>query len=170
MEYICNGLQSVLDSGNAVRIHHQSFVDFLLDPKDCPADFRIVRERENRNLTVACLKIMRNHLRFNICELESSYARNSEVSDLESRVEKHIPRHLSYSSRFWADHLAQAAFDGELFGHLQYFMRSQFLFWLEVLSLTGVVNIASSMLWTLLNWIRVSGQERYYKQKADKLF
>jgi hypothetical protein len=158
MEYIFNGLQSVLDSENAVRIHHQSFVDFLLDPRDCPPDFLIVRERENRNLVVACLRVMKSHLRFNICELKSSYVRNSEVFDLQSRVEKHIPLHLFYSSRFWADHLAQAAFDGELFGHIQYFMQIQFLFWLEVLSLTGVVNVASSMLWTLLNWIRVSGQ------------
>jgi NACHT domain len=156
MEYICNGLQSVLDSENAVRIHHQSFVDFLLDPKDCPKDFLIVRERENRNLTVTSLKVMKTHLRFNICELESSYVRNTEVPDLQSRVEKNIPCHLFYSSRFWADHLAQTAFDGEVFEHLQYFMQIQFLFWLEVLSLTGVVNVASGMLWTLLNWIRVS--------------
>jgi hypothetical protein len=156
MQYICNGLQSVLDSGNAIQIHHQSFVDFLLDPKDCPPDFLIVRERENRSLTVACLKVMKSHLRFNICELESSYVRNSEVSDPQSRVEKHISRHLFYSSRFWADHLAQTVFDGGLYEHLQYFMKIQFLFWLEVLSLTGVVNAASSMLWMLLNWIRVS--------------
>jgi NACHT domain len=158
MEYIFNGLQSVLDSGNPVQIHHQSFVDFLLDPKDCPPDFLIVRERENRNLAVACLKVMKSHLRFNICELESSYVRNSDVSDLQSRVKKHIPRHLFYSSRFWADHIAQATLDGELFGRLQYFMKIQFLFWLEVLSLTGVVNAASGMLWTLLNWLQVSGQ------------
>jgi NACHT domain len=158
MGYICNGLQSVLDSGSALRIHHQSFADFLLDPSECPPNFLIVRERDNRNLAVACLKVMNSHLRFNICELESSYLRNSDVPDLESRVEKHIPRHLFYSSRFWADHLGQTAFDAELFEHLQYFMRYQFLFWLEVLSLTGMVNVASSILWTLLNWIRVSAQ------------
>jgi hypothetical protein len=170
MEYICNGLQSVLDSGNAVQIHHQSFVYFLLDQNDCPANFLIIRERENRNLAVACLKAMRSHLRFNICGLESSYVRNSEVSDLQSRVERHIPSHLFYSARFWADHLAQAAFDEELFEHLQYFLQNQFLFWLEVLSLTGVVNVASSMFWTLLIWIRVSGQSVTIGRKLISCF
>jgi len=154
--YICNGLQSVLDSDNALRIHHQSFADFLLDPDECPQNFLIIRERENRNLAVACVKVMNSRLRYNICGLESSYLRNSEVPDLQSRIEKHISPHLLYSSRFWAEYLAQTAFDGELFGHLQYFMQNQFLFWLEVLSLTGMVNVASSMLWTLLKWIRVS--------------
>jgi len=170
MEYVCNGLQSVLDSGNSVRIHHQSFVDFLLDPKACPPDFLIVRERENRNLTVACLKVMKSDLRFNICELESSYVRNSEVSDLQSRVERRIPRLLFYSSRFWADHLGQTVFDGELWKRLQHFMQIQFLFWLEVLSLTGIVNVASSMLWTLLNWIRVSGQRVIISRKLINCF
>jgi NACHT domain len=156
MGYIRNGLQSVLDSGNVIQIHHQSFVDFLIDPNHCPHDFLIVRERENRNLAAACLKIMKTHLRFNICELESSYLRNSEVSDLHTRVKKHIPRHLFYASRFWADHLTQTTFDSELLDHVQYLTHNQFLFWLEVLSLTGVVNVASSILWTLLNWMRVS--------------
>jgi len=158
MGYICNGLQSVLDSENAVRIHHQSFVDFLLDPKDCPPDFLIIRECANRNLTVACLKTMKSHLQFNICGLESSYVRNSEVPNLQSKVERHIPRYLFYSSRFWTDHLAQTTFDNKLFGHVQYFTQNQFLFWLEVLSLIGMVNVASGMLWTLLNWMRVSTQ------------
>jgi hypothetical protein len=156
MGYICNGLQSVLGSENTLRIYHQSFVDFLLDPKGCPQDFLIVRERENRNLAVACLKVMNRHLRFNICELESSYVRNNEVPGLQSKVEKHISRHLLYSSCSWADHLTQTTFDGELFERVQYFTQNQFLFWLEVLSLTGMVNIASSMLLGLLDWIRVS--------------
>jgi hypothetical protein len=158
MGYICNGLQSVLDSESALRIHHQSFVDFLLDPNECPQNFLIVRGRENRNLAVACVKVMNSHLRFNICELESSYLRNSEVPNLQSRVEKHISPHLFYSSRFWAEHLAQTGFDGELLDYLQYFMENKFLFWLEVLSLTGMVNVASGMFWILLKWIRVSTQ------------
>ena len=94
MGYICNGLQSVLHCEGALQIHHQSFADFLLDPNECSQDFLIVRKRENRNLAVARLKAMKGHLRFNICELESSYLQNSEVYDLLSRIEKHIPLHL----------------------------------------------------------------------------
>jgi hypothetical protein len=155
LEYICNGLQSVMDSQDILRINHQSFVDFLLDPNKCPPKFIIERKRESRNLTFACLNTMGNNLRFNICDLDTSYLRNAEVADLESRVEGLISPHLSYSCRFWASYLLETAFDDEIFTLLQKFMLSQFLFWLEVLSVTKLVNIASGMLRILADWIRV---------------
>jgi NACHT domain len=155
LEYISNGLQSVMDSDNILRINHQSFVDFLLDQNKCPPKFTIQRKRESRSLTLACLNTMGNNLRFNICDLDTSYLRNTEIPDLESRIEERISPHLSYSCRFWASHLVETAFDEEIFTLLQKFMLSQFLFWLEVLSLTKLVNIASGMLRILADWIRV---------------
>jgi hypothetical protein len=155
LEYICTGLQSVMDSEDILRINHQSFVDFLLDRNKCPPNFIIKRKRESRNLTLACLNTMGNNLRFNICDLETSYLRNADVPNLEFRVEERISPHLSYSCRFWAGHLMETAFDDEIFTLLQKFMHSQFLFWLEVLSLTKLVNIASGMLRILADWIRV---------------
>jgi hypothetical protein len=155
LEYICSGLQSVMDSEDILRINHQSFVDFLLDQDKCPPKFIIERGRESRNLTSACLNTMGNNLRFNICNLETSYLRNADVPDLQSRVEERISPHLSYSCRFWAGHLVETTFDDEIFTLLQKFMFSQFLFWLEVLSLTQLVNLASGMLRSLADWIRV---------------
>jgi NACHT domain len=155
LEYICNGLQSVMDSEDILRINHQSFVDFLLDQNKCPPKFIIDRKRESRNLTLACLNTMGNNLRFNICDLDTSYLRNAEVPDIQSLVEERISPHLSYSCRFWAGHLVETAFEDEIFTLLQKFMLSQLLFWLEVLSLTKLVNLASSMLRILADWIRV---------------
>jgi NACHT domain len=155
LKYICNGLQPVMDSEDILRINHQSFVDFLLDQNKCPPKFLIERKRESRNLTLACLNTMGNNLRFNICNIDTSYRRNAEIPDLESRVEERISPHLSYSCRFWASHLMETAFDDEIFTLLQKFMLSRFLFWLEVLSLTKLVNLASGMLRILADWIRV---------------
>jgi len=98
---------------------------------------------------------MKENLRFNICDLKSSYLRNSDVPGLDSLVTQYIPPHVSYSSRFWAGHLAETAFDMRIFERLRYFMQIQFLFWLEVLSLTKLVNLASSMLGILADWVRV---------------
>jgi hypothetical protein len=155
MEYICNGLQSVMDSQTFLRINHQSFVDFLLDQDRCPQNFRIERTRENRTLTMACLHTMGRNLRFNICGLKSSYVSNNDVLGLESRIEECIPPYLSYSCRFWASHLAEAAVDRGIFERLRDFMENQFLLWLEVLSLNKLVSFASGMLRILADWLRV---------------
>jgi NACHT domain len=155
VKHICNGLQSVLDSKDTLQFHHQSFVDFLIDPHQCPQMFLIMQEKETRALALSCLRVMKNHLKFNICDLKSSYLRNDDVPDLASRVTECIPSHVFYSSYFWANHLAETTFDTEIFGALRFFMENQFLFWLEVLSLTKRVNSASSLLSLLVAWIPV---------------
>ena len=156
VEQICIGLQSVLESQSVLIFHHQSFSDFLIDPARSTSKFFVKREQETRNLTMACLRTMRDELRFNICDFESSYLRNAEVPDLSLRVEKRISSHLSYSTLFWLCHLAETAFDMRVFENVHYFMANQFLFWLEVLSLIKRVSLASGMLLLLIDWIQVS--------------
>ena len=158
VEQICIGLQSVLESQSVLIFHHQSFSDFLIDPARSTSKFFVKREQETQALTMACLRVMKHELRFNICYFESSYLRNAEVPDLASRIEERISSHLSYSSVFWSSHLAETTFNLELFGPLQYFMDNQFLFWLEILSLIKRVNLASSMLLILIDWIKVRFQ------------
>ncbi|KIM20037.1 hypothetical protein M408DRAFT_82635, partial [Serendipita vermifera MAFF 305830] len=155
MEYICNQLQSVINCQGILRVHHQSFVDFIMDPTACPAGFWIDREVEHRYLARACLSTMNSGLRFNICGLKSSYIRNSDVQDLSSLVTSHISSHLSYSSHFWASHLAEIPFDKVVHGYLWEFMHERFLFWLEALSLMKGVNLASSMIKISVTWLRV---------------
>src|SRR6202000_403860 len=151
-------LQSVMEYQDGLRFRHQSFVDFLMDPAKCPLIFLIKRSEESRALALACLRMMKDLLRFNICNVESSYLRNSDIEDLASRGKEYIPPHLSYSSRFWASHLAEMEFDTEVLGHTKYFMRNQFLFCLEVLSIRKEVNVGSSMLSLLIDWIPVRSQ------------
>ena len=43
VEYICMGLQSVMEYEDGLRFRHQSFVDFLIDPDKCPSKFLIKR-------------------------------------------------------------------------------------------------------------------------------
>ncbi|KIM24753.1 hypothetical protein M408DRAFT_75414, partial [Serendipita vermifera MAFF 305830] len=159
MEYIFTGLQSVLDCGVTIRIRHQSFVDFLLNPDECPPSFFVNKEDENKNLTLHCLGTMKQHLRFNICDLESSYVRNQDVPDLVQRVDKCIPPYLSYSSRYWASHLVETVPDRNINDSLQHFMDHQFLWWLEVMSLMRQINTGSSMLRSLVSWLRQSNQD-----------
>ncbi|KIM20496.1 hypothetical protein M408DRAFT_81933 [Serendipita vermifera MAFF 305830] len=146
-----------MDSRDTLRIQHQSFVDFLVDPIKCPATFLIDPKRENQSFTIACLRKMKNGLRFNICDLETSYLRNSDIPNIAARVKEHIPPELAYSCFFWASHLKDTPFGSEEVRYLEDFMNKQFLYWLEVLSLMKRFNVASSMLWTLIDWLQAGG-------------
>jgi hypothetical protein len=155
VEHICTGLQSLVRSGDTLGFYHESFVDFLIDPNRSASKFFVIRQQESQVLTHACLRTMKETLRFNICGLESSHTPNANVPDLVWREKQYIPLHLSYSCSWWASHLAETAFDDEIFRDLQKFMQEQFLFWLEVLSIIKRVNLGSWALSLLVNWMLV---------------
>jgi hypothetical protein len=152
LQHVCIGLQSVLDTKHTLRIKHHTFVDFILDPNQCPGPFLILPRLENRRLVLACLRTMSNELCFNICKLGSSHVPNSEIANLELRAREHISEQLVYSSSFWAEHLTETDCDIEICVHVRHFMYNQFLFWLEVLSLCQRVGSGSRMLQKLVHW------------------
>jgi len=155
IKYMGSLLSNVNPSDSTLLIAplHTSFRDFLTDPERSHK-FYVNLDNIHRQLAYATLGKMQEMLRFNICELETSYCLNSEVPDLEDRIEKYIPPALSYSCRFWADHLAQVPmFDTDVFQGLQLFMEENFLFWLEVLSVRGEVPVATKALLMLRTWL-----------------
>ncbi|KAG8795791.1 hypothetical protein FRC16_009954, partial [Serendipita sp. 398] len=153
-EYICTGLQSVMESSDELRFRHQSFVDFLLDHGSDASNFSISLGRAHEALASRCLEIMKKELRFNIGNIESSYTLNDEIPGLKSRLEKCISPHLLYASRFWTTHLEEASPSPEILEDVRYFLRNQFLFWLEVISLHQLVNRGVIILLVLLRWLK----------------
>jgi len=154
----------VVDSEGVLRITHESFADFLIDEAACPSRFCIRLEDEEHRLTLACLRTMKTGLRFNICNLESSYLLNTEVVDMEKRIEQNIPSHLRYASFYWANHLSACRFDDVVLELLQDLMEKQFLFWLEVMSVTKRMNVVAHMLSLLIAWMEV----RFVCDQFDK--
>ncbi|KAJ7110889.1 hypothetical protein C8R44DRAFT_799694 [Mycena epipterygia] len=92
---------------------------------------------QRRALASAILRVLRTQLRFNICDLPTSYLRNAEMPNLQWRLDTYIPDYLTYSSRFWADHLVATSYNSDIAREVGKFLVEQFLFWLEVLSLRG---------------------------------
>jgi hypothetical protein len=101
------------------------------------------------------MRVMKSGLRFNICNLETSHRLNTDVPDFTTRIEKTILPHLSYGSRFWADHLGATAYDTDILSEVRDFLDHRLLYWLEVLSLIKKVNMASGMLLSVLDWDQV---------------
>ena len=164
VEGIVNNLVAVARSDSIsepLRVCHQSFTDFLLDPERS-GSFSIHRTELTTLLALGCLRLMNDKvdgLKFNICDLDTSYRLNSQVPDLEERLKKTIPTHLSYSCRFWADHLSEGPEtdikDG-IIVQLRSFLHDRVLYWFEVMSLTKEFDVASVLLRFAARWIGVS--------------
>jgi hypothetical protein len=137
---------------------HTSFRDFLTDKEPVKSgEFHVNPCDAHCQLAHSCLGLLLNGLKFNICNLETSYLANEDVADLKSRVDEHISPALSYACRFWDDHLEQIGFETDLYGKLQTFFNTKLLFWLEALSLTNCVGLAVAACSALNVWL-ASGQ------------
>ena len=155
LDYVLKGLRSVMSQGDELHFNHQSFVDFLLDSGKCPRPFYIVETPQHQNLTGSSLHIMVKRLHFDICQLPTSYVRNNQVQDLESRIEEFITAPLAYACRFWIDHLRMVPYHQEMFDDIKSFIYENLLYWFEVLSYTNEIHYAAPMLTSLLEWCKV---------------
>jgi NACHT domain len=155
--------------GQRIRVLHTSIADYLSDSHRCgnhPWFIDVLSH--SRGLALACLRIMKVKLRFNICRLQTSYLCNDDVPDLSARAGAVIGDHLSYSCRFWADHLQTTSPDDEILEEVQGFLHNRLLYWLEVLSLIKGVPLASPALLSTSDWLRVSTLYAFLFPKTDQ--
>jgi len=150
-------LSGTTDSCIPVRLLHASFREFLTDESSSGDFFVEVTKAQHRDLALASLGVMEQGLRFNICDLESSYLPNREDTGLPQRVKTSIPPHLSYSCRFWATHVEKTDFDDELARATRSFMDDErLLFWIEALGLLNAIRGAITVLPLVAKWLKVS--------------
>ena len=157
-----DGLGSLLyrdDKANgAIRVRHLSISDFFVSD-GCPRDCQVNLKEANVQLGISCLKTMLRELRFNICKLDDSRLANADVHDLQSRIKENISDPLQYSSRYWSNHLCSTPYieNRDVSGGLKKFFEGLYpLFWIEVLSVMGMVPIGTPSLRRVISWIKVS--------------
>jgi len=146
-----------------VRIFHKSFPDFLTDPKRCTDNqFFINPLIHHREMLLSCLKLMQERLRENICGLDN-YAVLYKVTDLPTRQRAHIGDALGYACCFWAAHLmrtASSSFDVKAVQQaIDKFFTTCFLFWIEVLSLLGSLEVGVYALSDIEKWYTLVSHE-----------
>ena len=133
-------------ASGGIRVRHLSISDFFFSD-DCHADYQVNRREANMGLGIACLNKMVEQLRFNICKLEDSRLANDDVKDLPSRIKENISDTLHYSSVYWSNHLCFTpdTDDQRVWGSLrQFFEGPHALFWVEVLSILGILGIGTA--------------------------
>ena len=151
---------------NQVFWYHASFPDFMFAQERSRfsvlqvtgsrvVDMSCNEPAQHARLTHTCFRIMKSSLRFNICNLPSSFLLDSEVPDLNDRIEKNISHVLQYSCQNWAQHLNRAG-SGDcdsLQTGINEFLRVRVLFWIEAMNLLGSRAQCSLMLQKSREWV-----------------
>jgi hypothetical protein len=144
-------------ANGAIRVRHLSISDFFLSDR---CEYQVYLRGAHAQQGIACLETMVNGLRFNICNLEDSRLANADIGDLPSRVKQNVSDPLQYSCLHWSNHLCSSANRDErllVLGGLKNFLGGLCpLFWIEVLSIMGMVPIGVQSVRRLLSWVSVS--------------
>ncbi|KAJ4465955.1 WD40-repeat-containing domain protein [Lentinula edodes] len=125
-----------------VKPVHASVRDFLLD-SNRSKQFVVDLKEGHTTLAKGTLSIMVEDLHFNMCDLENSYVLNSEVKDLHKKILKGISMEILYACCFWDLHLEQLEQQDWCLPILQNFFYNHSFFWIETLSLTRNMHVAS---------------------------
>ena len=172
LRYLGALLSGATTTDEPIRPLHTSFRDYLTDQSRSGAFF-INASAGQHDLAIGCLHILIDDLKFNICELETSYLANSRVTDLQERINRCISAPLSYAARFWPNHLMACGvsrLDEPYTALIKRLLVEKFLFWLEVLSLLDSVPVAAPALSYLAQHLPVSDIPCYSKRPLTLMY
>jgi len=152
-------LHAVLYSKNdQVLWYHKSFPDFLFD-RDRSKEFWCDQVEHHQRLAHSCFRVMKEGLRFNICDIESSFVFDRDNPTLSDAIKENISSTLSYSCRNWDRHLSStlsSTFDS-LHETLLEFVKLRAIFWIEAMNLLESCGLCDQMLRMASKWVtRVS--------------
>ena len=142
-----------------IRIFHKSFPSFLMGPERC-MDHRFFIDPSIHHLGIllSCLNLMSARLVRNICELDDHIVLG-EVRDLPARRKEYIGDALEYACCFWTNHLVMVPATRESFKEVQeaidQFFTMCLLFWIEVLSLVGDLDVGVYSLNNIKQWYKL---------------
>ncbi|KEP45588.1 putative vegetative incompatibility protein HET-E-1 [Rhizoctonia solani 123E] len=147
----------VMSPEMTVTTLHASFPDYLTDPRrsgnskwhcDATTHHGILAQKSFENIRDTIPQ-------FNICRLDSSYLYDSQVEDLDTRVDSYIPLELRYACQYWSAHLD--ASDSELVSLLEQLLTKQLLLWMEVMNLTKNIATTPENLMSAKKWATKHG-------------
>ncbi|KIJ49058.1 hypothetical protein M422DRAFT_246866 [Sphaerobolus stellatus SS14] len=132
---------------------HTSVRDFFTSSKDSGAFF-INTEEHHLDISLGLLHVLTTQLFFNICQIKTSYYRNSNSKDLKEAIQKEISPELPYACEFLGTHIQKLSDadkqDKRMHPMLKEFLEKKLLFWFEALGLLKKIDCAISCLSEIL--------------------
>ncbi|KAH8834138.1 WD40-repeat-containing domain protein [Flagelloscypha sp. PMI_526] len=125
-----------------IYVIHASFQQFITSQTDGP--FRCIPSAIDAKLAQSCLTLMRTHLKFNICDIKSSFTPDPELP-LAINV---IGESLAYACCHWMGHVRKSDEDAQrdLQGTVENVLAEKGLFWMEAMSLLGNIRSCRDIL------------------------
>ena len=146
---VVNALHAMtyIKDGN-IYIYHKSFLDFF--PKDWTA---------NQNLLLAenCINIVQHGLQFNMCDIGSSFQLDSELLNLQSKVDEKLGNEVGYAVQYWISHLVGQEATNSLLESLLRLMEQRILFWIEAMNLMQKKTDCHKNVLDLQKWLTKVG-------------
>ncbi|KAF8753661.1 WD40 repeat-like protein, partial [Rhizoctonia solani] len=161
VKYALSPLRSVLhqsESTGLVSTLHASFPDFMFSSKRSGPYFCDM-EKHSPGMAHRCFAVMKDQLRFNICDLPSSFIPDENVDNLQDRIEHRISASLAYVCRYWASHVSLAPANDDLLEDLSAFLSERLLFWMEVMSLRRELLAGIEGFLALKQWLRKTNRQ-----------
>ena len=185
VERVVESLHAVLfvsPKDGCVYWYHASFPDFFFSrarassipvrrnhPTNHVFDVFCDAPIRHRSLARQCFSIMQASLRFNMCDLPSSYVFDCDVPGLDASIDKAFTPTLRYVSRHWARHLLRAApamnETDDLLCGLKDFLCKKLMFWMEAMNLISGKYECSSLLSDAESWLQ---RVRIYKTTSKR--
>ncbi|KAJ4139753.1 hypothetical protein NW768_001097 [Fusarium equiseti] len=152
-------LHSVLDIPESpdvpIRLFHLSFRDYLIDGESYPGnEFAIDHQEISRKLSADCLRVMRAHLRKDICGLRQLGIARTNIND--KIIDGCLCPELQYACIYWVKHQEVANTEPADTKSILDFLKMHLLHWIEVLALLGRVRKVQDDLNTLRIACKVS--------------
>ncbi|CAG7852672.1 Ribosome assembly protein 4 {ECO:0000250/UniProtKB:P25382} AltName: Full=Notchless protein homolog 1 {ECO:0000250/UniProtKB:Q9VPR4}; AltName: Full=Ribosome biogenesis factor rsa4 {ECO:0000250/UniProtKB:Q9VPR4}, partial [Serendipita indica DSM 11827] len=138
-------------STNLIQFRHPTLVEYL--QRRCTINLTINDHdkiyidlnKAHSRLASWCLQCLKKGLRFNICQLESSFYLNRQVPDLDVKISHFIPQSLRYASVYWTFHVTGTDENCRrtLKDRVWYILQTPYvLYWMEILSfIRGVPRV-----------------------------
>ncbi|THZ83422.1 hypothetical protein D6C84_05008 [Aureobasidium pullulans] len=149
-----HNLQSVIryfQDGRAIRLLHESFREFITDPKRCTElRFHVEPERAHKKLLDDCLETMKVHLKQDMCNARDPAATIEEVQLNAASQRCQLLPHVQYACSNWLEHGQKSGLDFGNHGQLSEFFYIHFLHWIEAMCWMGKLAKAVENVFTLL--------------------
>lgn len=140
IERVVEELHSILDipenSAEPLRLHHDSFRNFLMDEKRC-RDCRmfVSKEEAHAGMATRCIEVMSLVLREDICNQRAPGVLLCDVD--ESLIQRCLPQHARYACLYWIAHVVTSKQQLTDNGQVHRFLQEHALHWIEAMSWTG---------------------------------
>jgi hypothetical protein len=160
IELFVSALHAVLYiRDGCVYTYHKSFPDFILDAQRCGGQLACIPADQHAFLSFGCFRIMQASLRFNMCNLPSSFLFDSEVENLKHLIDENIRINagLEYACQYWTQHLIEVPPISDnaqsLRAVLLEFSEEKIIFWVEAMNLLLAKEACYDGVTAVMAWI-----------------